>query len=219
MQPVDLITISREFGAGGSQLAASLGERLGWRVLDHDIAALVAARLRVPVEDIEAQDEHAPGLLERLGSVALRSNPVFAPSLEHDGGPEPDDIAEATRQVLIDAARAPVVIVGHGGQSLFHDRASALHVRLVAPLAQRVRRICTRTSCGDADAVGLARRMDADRIAYIRRYYHRDWHDPLLYHLQINTGAVPLSQAAELVLALVESRRAEVAGGSQAITE
>jgi cytidylate kinase len=208
MSPVDLITISREFGAGGSELAADLGERLGWRVLDRDIAALVAARLRVDVGDVEDQDEHAPGILERLGSVALHSNPEFAPSLGRDDRPGADEIAQATRAVLLDAAREPAIIVGHGGQALFHGRTDALHVRLVAPLGQRVRRICTRTSCGDADAVGLARRMDADRMGYVRRYYHRDWHDPLLYHLQINTGAIALPEAASLVLALVEARGA-----------
>lgn len=212
MQPVDLITVSREFGAGGSELAAALGARLGWRVLDGEIADAVARRLGVELADIAARDEHPPGILERFGTVVLQTSPEFAPSADLLRTPEPDDIAEATRALLVEEAQSPpLIIVGHAAQALFQDRPDALHLRLVAPLAVRLRRICRRAGCTDEDATRLAHQMDGDRHGYIRRYYHRDWHDPLLYHLQLNTGAITIAEAERLVVALLEARRSGVA--------
>lgn len=208
MQPVDLITISREFGAGGGELATALGARLGWRVLDRDIPALVARRLDADVEEIAARDEHAPRILERIGTAVLRTSPEFAPATELLILPEPDDIARATREVMSEAAATPpLIVVGHGAQALFHDRPGALHLRLVAPVDARVRRVCARAGCTGEDAIALVRRMDDERMFYVRRYYQRDWHDPLLYHLQLNTGALSVAEASRLVLALVEARQ------------
>src|SRR3954447_25019799 len=167
MTSVNLVTVSREFGAGGSQFAAALGARLDWPVLDQEIPDRVAQRLGVERDEVEARDEHAPGLLERIGSAMLRTSPDFAAApVELSSAPIPDDIARATREVLEHAAASPpLVVVGHGTQALFHGRPGAFHVRLFAPLDARVRRVCARAGCGDEDAVALARRMDADRIA------------------------------------------------------
>lgn len=209
MHAIDLITITREFGAGGSELAAALGEQLGWRVLDQQIAELVAQRMGLGVDQVSARDEHAPGILERIGSVVLRTSPELMPAPEVLRLPSPDDIANAVRELFIEAARTPpLIIVGHGAQALFHSRPGALHVRLVAPVADRVRRICGRTGCGGADAVGLAHRMDAERVYYVRHYHARDWHDPLLYHLQVNTAALGIAAVARVVRGLVEGSRA-----------
>jgi cytidylate kinase len=208
MQPVTLLTITREFGAGGSELAAELGRRLGWRVLDREIVSLVARRLGVARTDVEARDEHAPGLLERIGTSLLRTSPDFVAAPETVRLPDPAEIAAASREVLLEAAASPpLVVVGHGGQSLFHGRPDALHVRLVAPLESRVRRICGRSPSGEREAAALAQRMDAERVAYVRRYFGRDWHDPLLYDLQVNTRAIGIAEAAAMVLQLVDGRR------------
>ena len=216
-QAIDLITITREFGAGGSELAAALGGQLGWRVLDQDIARLVAERLGVAVEQVSARDEHAPGILERIGSVVLRTSPELMPAPEVLRMPAPDDIAGAVRALLTEAAATPpLIVVGHGAQALFHGRPRTLHVRLVAPLADRVRRICHRTGCTGGDAVGLAHRMDAERIFYVRHYHERDWHDPLLYHLQVNTAALDIDEATRAVLGVVEGRNGMVNEGTRA---
>ena len=210
MHAIDVITISREFGAGGGLLASVLGERLGWRVVDRDLARAVAARLGVPMEAVEARDEHAPGLLERIGTSVLRTSPELVPAPEAVRLPDPAAVAAAVRGVLLDAAKSPpLVIVGHGSQSLFHGRPGTLHVRLIAPLDARVRRICARSGCTEKVAAALAQRMDADRASYVRRYFGRDWRDPLLYDVQLNTGSLGLEESAQLILAIVAGRRAE----------
>jgi len=212
--PIDLITISREFGAGGGELAAALGARLGWPVLDRDIAQRAAERLGVDEEAIAARDEHAPGLLERLGTTILRTSPeIISVPPDTRQALDPERIAAGVRGVLRAAADAgPAVIVGHGAAALFADHPGALHVKLVAPLPQRAERICARAGCREKEAFGLAPRMDAERVSYMRQFYGRDWRDPLLFDLQINTGRVALDEAAALIESLVLSREAVVRG-------
>jgi len=68
-EPIHLITLSREYGAGGSELGVLLGERLGWPVLDRDLAQRIAARLRCAAADVEVLGEHAPTFLERVAAA------------------------------------------------------------------------------------------------------------------------------------------------------
>jgi len=205
--PIDLITITREFGAGGGELAATLGARLGWTVLDRDIVRRTAERLGVDEEAIAARDEHAPGLLERLGTTILRTSPeIISVPPDDVQALDPDRIAGAVREVLRAAAAAgPAVIVGHGAAAIFADHPRALHVKLVAPLAQRAARICARVGCHAKEAFGLAPRVDAERVSYMRQFYGRDWRDPMLFDLQINTGRVTIDDAAALIESLAAS--------------
>ncbi len=201
---IDLITISREFGSGGSELAQELGARLGWRVLDRDLVQRVAERLKLDPRAVAVMDEHPPGIFSRLSSTLLMTHPEWATSLDTGDVLSPDAVADATRAAILEAGQSPpVIVVGHGSQCLFQDRPGTLHLRLVAPLESRVKRICSREPCEGATAAAQVRRMDTDRSAYVRRYYHSEWRDPLLYDLAINTGRVPIQAAASMIVARV----------------
>jgi cytidylate kinase len=211
----DLITISREFGAGGGELAGLLGARLGWRVLDADIPHEVAASLHIPQSALEEWDEHVPSLLEKMGNALLMGSPELLLNPDVIGRPDPQRIALATREVLLAAAaRPPLIVVGHGAQSLFHERPHSLHLRLVAPLEDRIRRIDMRRAADPRDAATLARRMDADRANYVREHYGRDVRDPLLYHLQLNTGRIAMDDVVTIVLGLVSAAAPAIGEGS-----
>jgi hypothetical protein len=201
--PVQLVTISREYGAGGSELGVLLGKELGWRVVDHELIQQLAVRLRCEEGEVVAMDEHAPSFLERLAAVAV----VTAPESRAHSTPwstDPDCIAAAAREVLLEAVRAlPLIVVGHGGNCLFRDRPDVLRVRVTAPVDIRVGRIAQRCGVTPAQAAAQVRRKDADRQLYLQRYYRSNLNDPCEYDLQINTGAVPLQAAARLVLALL----------------
>jgi CMP/dCMP kinase len=201
--PIQLITISREYGAGGSELGVLLGKELGWRVLDHELVRQLAARLRCEEREVIAMDEHAPSFLERLAAVAV----VTAPESRAHSTPwttDPDCIAAAAREVLLEASRTlPLIVVGHGGNCLFRGRPDVLRLRVTAPFDLRVRRVAQRTGAVPAQASAEVRRKDSDRQQYLQRYYHSNLNDPCEYDLQINTGAVSLEATAQLVLALV----------------
>jgi cytidylate kinase len=204
---ISLITVSREFGAGGSDLASELGSRLKWPVLDHDIVHRVAERLRLDDGTVEPFDEHPPSLLARIATVLIVPLPGMYSFPAADEVPSHDAIASATRRVIEDAAKSlPLIVVGHGAQCIFEDWTDTLSVRLVAPLGVRLERIAARQKINPTLAAALVRRADEDRQAYIQRYFHRDWRNELLYDLQINTGGVDISEAATIVTRLVERR-------------
>jgi cytidylate kinase len=201
-RPVQLITISREFGAGGSELGVLLGETLGWPVLDHELVRQLAVRLKCEEGEVKAMDEHAPSFFERLAAVAV----VTAPESRAHSTPwttDPDCVAAAAREVLLEAVKhPPLIVVGHGGNCLFRGRPDVLRIRVTAPLEVRVQRVARRTGITPQQAAAEVRRRDADRQNYLQRYYHSDVNDACQYDLQINTATVPLEAAAQLVLSV-----------------
>ena len=210
---VDIITISREYGAGGSELARQLGDLLGWPVLDRDIVQRVADRLRLDQQTVEQMDEHPPGVLDRIATMLLMP-PVESPVLlDTSDIPSSDSVADAARRVILEMVESPpLIVVGHGGQSLLRARAGTLHIRLVAPIGERVKRICAREECTPDDATARIRRIDADRRAYVRRYYQGDWDDPLLYDIQLNTARVAIEECTRMIAGLVRARGGVPAG-------
>lgn len=204
---IRLVTISREFGAGGSELAAELGRRLEWPVLDADIVHRVAERLRLDAGTVRHFDEHPPSLLARIATVLIVPQPDIY-SFPVDGDlPSHDAIADATREVIEELGSSPpLIVVGHGAQCIFCRRPEAFHVRVVAPLAARLARVMQRMGVDAAFAATLIHRADRDRQSYVQRYFHRDWRHDQLYDIQINTGKISLGEAVTVVEAVVRGR-------------
>jgi hypothetical protein len=205
---IDLVTISREYGAGGRELAKALGTQLGWYVLDYDLTKRVADRLDLAPDVVERMDEHPPGLLARIAAVLLVPMPENPVTVDTSNVLDPDAVAHAAREEILAAAKSPpLIVVGHGTQCLFHDRAGAFHVRVIAPLASRVERLQQRYHWDADRAAEQARRLDEERTNYVRRYYNRDIRDGLLYDLQINTQHMAIEDAARAIAMLVSTRR------------
>jgi cytidylate kinase len=212
-QEIRLITISREFGAGGSELAEELGKRLQWPVLDGDIVQRVAARLRLDEGTVRHFDEHPPSLLARIATVLIVPQPdIHSFPMEGDL-PSHDAIAHATREVIQPlGASPPLIVVGHGSQCIFGGRSDVLHVRLVAPVTARLTRVMRRMNVETAVAALLIQRADRERQAYVQRYFHRDWRNEQLYDVQINTGHLSIEDAATVVETIVRARVPASAG-------
>jgi cytidylate kinase len=212
---IRLITISREFGAGGSELAAELGRRLEWPVLDQEIVHQVAERLRLDDNTVKHFDEHPPSLIARVATVLVVPQPDLYSFPSEGDLPSHDTIARATRAVIeARGTMTPLIVVGHGAQCIFCQRPDALHVRLVAPMAVRLKRIMHRMNVDAAFAGTLMHRADRDRQAYVQRYFHKDWRSDQLYHLQINTGTLTIPEAVSLVESVVRARSAVAAASS-----
>ena len=209
---IELITVSRQFGAGGSELARKIGERLNWPVLDDEVACRCAKRLHLDTAAVQRLREHSPTLLARLSSALLVAPPE-APGIDTTHLLRVDAMAEAALESIMEAAKSlPLIVVGFGTQCMFADRADALHVRLVAPMTTRVERLHARYGWDATNAATRARRVDEDRRRYVQRYFHRDVNDPLLYDVQINTGRTTLDEAASMIEQLVHVEQHAAAG-------
>ena len=139
------ITISREYGSGGGEIAARLARRLGWQLIDHAIVEQTASELEVYVTEVEKHDEEyvdstRPGILNRIIEQLAPSGVgggglLIRPSSSVEGRAYQETMGDI---ITAAATTGHVVIVGRGGQVLLADRRDVLHVRIVAPLEQRV---------------------------------------------------------------------------------
>src|SRR5487761_636842 len=171
-----VITIGRQFGAGGSTVGGMLADRLHADLLEARIIDEVAHRLQLPKEEVEAEDESAGSLLSRL-LVALgsaSSEPLIPP--ESTAWSPRNAVLQITQHVIQEAARAGnVVIVGRGGAYLLRDFPGALHVFLGASKPVRVKTIMERFKIASEDeARKTMDRTDENWNAYIKQVYGHD---------------------------------------------
>jgi cytidylate kinase len=202
-----LITISRQFGAGGSEVAALVAGGLGWSVVDNDIVDRVARRAGLAAEVVARQDERSPGFVERLARALATSSQEFAiPELGVAVREEEPSVVRITELVVQEvAAEGRVVLVGRAAPAVLGTSINALHVKLVAPREFRIR---LAMAAEGLDAKTAEKRMDdtdAHRARYHREHYGRDWDDPAHYHMLLNTGLLGLDGAADVIVS--EARR------------
>jgi cytidylate kinase len=206
-----IVTISRQFGAGGSSVAALVAADLGAEVVDKRLIEEVDSRLSIRPSDVEAEDERPRTLLERL----VRSFSVLEPGF---GGswtpPYPDplydsrkEIIHLTESVIREVAEGGnVVIVGRGAGFVLRDRPGLYRVFLRAPDDVRVKTLMTRDGLSEPDARRKMHETDSNRAAYIKQLYGRDWCDVDEYDLILNTGRVGYETAAQMILCGVRDR-------------
>lgn len=196
-----IITISRQYGAGGSDVARRVADALGWRVVDNELIDRVASRAGLPPEEVALREERAPGFVERLTRALARSSPESF-SAPADKVPEPEEamLVRITEGVVAElAAEGRVVVVGRAGPAVLRAEHAALHVKLVAPVTFRLRTAVERLGVDPRDAEKAMLEADASRARYLKQYYGLDWNDATNYHMVLNTGALGFEGAAKVI--------------------
>ncbi|MES2304511.1 MAG: cytidylate kinase-like family protein [Gemmatimonadota bacterium] len=199
-----LITISREFGAGGSTLARLVSDRLGWRVVDNQLVEEVAARAGMTPAEVREKEERGPTFAERVARALTVATPeLLTPTAVELPEAEEARLVRITEQVVAEAAVDHAVLVGRAASAVIGKREDTLHVKLVASLGYRVGVIAARDATTREEAEKRVRDTDAHRSRYHRQYYNRDWTDPRSYHLTLNTEWLGLPRCAGIVVAAV----------------
>ena len=136
------ITISRQFGAGGSTVAKKVADELGWRVVDNELVEQVAERAGLPPERVAEREERVSTFVERLARTLAAASPEVFPPPDSVGAaldvPEADLVRITEAVVAEIAAQGRVVLVGRATPAVLSREADALHVKLVAPRAFRI---------------------------------------------------------------------------------
>ena len=213
-----VITIGRQFGAGGATVGRMLADRLKADFLDSRIIDEVARRLQLPKEEVEAEDEQPGSLLARL-LVALGSastEPLIPAETTAWTPPNADPtfdtrkaVLQITQHVIQEAARSGnVVIVGRGGAYLLRYLPGALHVFLRAPDAVRVKAVKDRLHItSDEEAKRRLKQTEENWTAYIRQVYGHDRTHPAHYDMVLDTGRLGYEATVEAIVAALESRK------------
>jgi cytidylate kinase len=180
-----VITISRQLGSLGNDVASAVAGRLGYRMVQREVINQAAQRAGAP--------EVALATIDELGLLGLKPT---RKAIQAYG--------EAVHQVMNELAeQGNVVIVGRGGQVILRGRTDTLHVRLIAPSGLRAERVAQRHGIALVAAAAQVEASDRSRRDYLKRLYHIRLNDPELYHLIINTAWFTVAETADLICSAV----------------
>lgn len=205
-----VITISRQYASGGSDVAKRVAALLQWPLVDNEFVDRVAVRAGMSREEVEERQERVPSMIERMArALAISSPEVFVAT-----GEPPDarfgreeDLVRATEAVINQTVQeGNVVMVGRGAQAYLAEQQDTLHVYVVAPRDRRVEAAMQRLAVSREDAADAVDRTDEGRRRYVKTHYGREWGHPANYHLVINTGAFTHEAAAALIVAAAKLR-------------
>ncbi len=184
---VRIITLEREYGSGGTLIARSLAEHLGWKLWDEEITAEIARAANIDRRDAQRCDERVDPFLYRLFKVYARGSYERALGIGGSQVFDTDCMVEMLHKVIDDiASRGNCVIVGRGAPYFLRDRPDAFHVFIYASDEEKIRRI---RSIGktEKEAQQLVAEVDRDRAEFIRHYFGKQWPHRPLYNIMINS--------------------------------
>jgi hypothetical protein len=205
------LTVAREFGSGGAEIAALVAAELGWKLLDRALLDEISSRAQVPAADAASLDEHIDPWLHRI------TRPLWGSGGDCVSAAVPVDVFDAeaaarlARQVILEAyEQGQCVVVGRGSQCVLRGKPGVFHAFVYAPWDERLQRVRSRVAPG-TDPGEYLRSMDSSRVDYVRRNYHENRLDLRLYHLMVSSH-IGIRLAADVVLQAMGAGRSVAAG-------
>jgi len=224
-----IITISKEFGSGGQYIAMKVAKILNIDYFDRQIVKAVASKTHVSELEVELYEEdkynnmlvffsrvidpiiiredlkNSFPLLPEEPEPKGKARKRFVPyNCEASGWLDSDIYHEMVKTFIEELVnqKKDAVISGRGGQCILKERKNCLHVRIVAPLDNRIERAIKVKNVDPAKAKKIVDEIDKKRLAYIKHYYNEDCRDTKLYHIIINSSKVGLDRSAEWIAEL-----------------
>jgi cytidylate kinase len=185
---IRVITLEREFGSGGGEIAGSIASRLGWKLWDQALTEEIARRLDCDCGAVAKHEEKKDPAYYRLLKAFMRGSfegSLNAPRLHMV---DTECVREVAQKLLPEIAEAGnAVIVGRGSAYYLSKRVDAFHVFIYAPFQERVRRLQA-TGKSRGEAIELVETVDRDRADFINKYFNVDWPGRHRFHLMVNSG-------------------------------
>ena len=210
---MSVITIARQFGAGGKTLGSIVAEELNYTLVDEEIVELLAHEANVSSDWVDAVERETGSegffsrLFSRLGpfrqgyvKVATESNPGYM-----DGNLY---IALLHKIMPRIAEQGNVVIIGRGGQYILADRPDTFHFLLIANLQHRIKFIMEHYNLDEKQAQVVVEKQSKRRLQLYRYFARLDYDKPELYHMVFNMNWLNLEAAASLVCQLIAQQGA-----------
>ena len=184
---IEIVTIDREYGCGGANIADKLASRLNWKLWDRLLTDEIARLMDCDCYAVEPHEEKQDPLYYRLFKSFMRGSFEGTLNSKTVKMVDADCVREAAQRVVTKAAsEGNAVIVGRGSAYYLRDRPNAFHVLAYAPVEEKVRRLME-DGKSEATAVELVETVDRDRAAYIKQYFGVDWPSRNLFDLMVNT--------------------------------
>lgn len=199
-----IITVEREYGAGGSLVAAELARRMGWQLLDQQLTCEIAKIASVEESAVACREEKCDPLLHRLAKVFWRGSYERSLPISDDKIFDADELVELAHRVIErKAEEGNCVIVGRGAPYILRARPDAFHVFVYGSRDKKIDRL-VRLKMREKDAVEMVDTIDKERAAFVRKYFNAEWPCRRLYHLMLNSDD-GIEHVTNIILATMES--------------
>jgi cytidylate kinase len=202
-----VLTISRLYGSGGSEVAAIVARELGWSLLDNAVVDAVATRMGLSAAEVRDREERVPSLVERLTSAMAMGSQEWMTPIAEANRPTDEQLIEVTHRIVEEAiARGPLVVVGRGTQEMLAEREDTLHVFCYAARKALIKRTMQREGIGAEEAARLVDNTNKERDQWVRLHWERDRRAHENYDLSVNTETLGIQGAADLVVIAAQQR-------------
>ena len=200
-----IVTISRQFGAGGATLGKRIAERLKYRFVSSAILNEIAKEANVSVEWVKSVDKHAGDWLMRFTSKLITLD------MDRHVGEDKADFDEKRFCLFLEnilpkiADKDNAIIIGRGSQFILQNHPKTFHVLLVADMEDRIRFLEKHWNVNQAEAKKTIQTRRKRRRMFLKNFDPREPNDPSIYHITINTSKMNMEKAEELVIWMVDN--------------
>jgi cytidylate kinase len=185
---IKIVTVEREYGCGGGEIAQRLATHLGWKLWDQLLTEEIARLANCSKAAVQQREERTDPLYYRLFRSFLRGSYEGSLNAHKLNVVDSESILKITERVVQHAAsKGNCVIVGRGSQLFLRDRPDTLRVFLYAPRDDKVRRLLSREK-SEKEAQERVDTVDRERAGFIEKYFHVEWPARSVYHAMINTA-------------------------------
>lgn len=185
------ITVSRQTGSFGKEIVDLLAEKLDLPIITRDLV----------------MSEWFPEIATQHELHMLTESPSFFLTNSQQGISFAEHLENKLRNFIIEQ---PAIILGLGGQVIFAHHPSALHIKIMASVEVRTGRIMQKYSLGEKDAARFLELTDRKHRRFISTIYNKDWSDPSLYHLTLNTDFLSIEEAASMLCYLARNKQVAI---------
>ena len=196
-----VITIGREYGSGGGEIAAKVAEKLGVKLYDKELIALIAKNSGMSEDVLHEVDE----TVSKSSFLYALSSGSFAGTTALSSGiaslPITDKAFLACSQIIKEVAeKEPCVILGRCGDSILAGREKLLTVFIHADMPFRVERVVKEQNISKSEAESIIKKNDKKRAAYHNYYADTRWGARGTYNLCLNS-ALGIDVIADIIVA------------------
>jgi hypothetical protein len=185
---IRIVTVEREYGSGGGEIAQLLSERLGWKLWDQLLTEEIARLAQCPKAVVEVREERTDPLYYRLFKSFLRGSYEGSINAHKLKLVDSESILRITQRVVLQVAdTGNCVIVGRGSQHFLASRQDTLRVFLYAPREGKIRRLMA-SGKSESEAHELVDTVDRDRVEFVQKYFNVEWPSRAVYHVMLNTS-------------------------------
>lgn len=202
---MSVLTISRQFGAGGWTLGKAIADRLNYKFVSSEVINKIAREANVSPGWIKSVEKHAGDWLIRFTSKLVSSNFIERHIGESKADFDEDKYISFLESIITKIAEEDdVVLLGRGSQFILQDNPNVLHVLIVADLEDRIKFIENIWNAGTKEAEKAIQTREKRRDAFLK-YFNKGHPNSLgLYHLIINTSKMEMNEAEDLIVWLAK---------------